>query len=252
MCFLFSTGYPTRAQGLIGAPIKIKRIQDNWQMPYPYPENCKRLLFSVPKNSDVHGMIDIGYSISADGNMHDLHLNTSSGVDEFDFDCLTALLGSLPYSKSLPVSQTKDIHFGLASGDCGITKNDMLRLKNQKVRQQFRTTNVFDADKFFLLNTIPVDVYFRYPGLLTMDQLINQKNLVAIPKSWFDSRNETTFDEISSNRQFREYFERWSNFFVAHSSTTKEELEEFSKKQVTDYPLMLFSPQPRNFNPRTN
>jgi hypothetical protein len=162
-------------------------------------------------------------------------------------------LGSLPYPRSLPASQTKDIHFSLACGDSGTTKNDLLRLKNQKVRQRFRKIKVFSSDKFFLLNTIPVDVYIRYPALLTVDQLINQKNLIAISKSWFDSRNEPTFDEISSNHQFREYFDHWSNFFVAHSSTTKEEVEEFSRKLVTDYPLMFIpAPQQRNPNPRTN
>lgn len=241
MHFLFLRGDLAHAQGLIGAPVKIQ--QDHGPTPpYPYPENRARLQFSVPKHPDAHDLIDIRYSISADGNIYDLHLVRSSGVDEFDFDCLTALLGSLPYPKSLPPVQTKDVSFGLASGDCGKTNNDILRLKNQSSRHQFRCDNVLYADQFFLINTIPIDVYFRYPKLFSVDQLINSKNLVAIRKSWFDASNEPTFEKILSNQKFREYFERWSVFFDTHPSVTKKEIEEFSKKLEADYPIMLWSP----------
>jgi hypothetical protein len=164
----------------------------------------------------------------------------SSGVEDFDFDCLCTVLSSAPLDKSL--NRAREQQFYLANGQIGTESLNAIRRLNTMNRAKFRQRTNFTPDQYFLCNAVPLDVLFRYPGLFSEADVCNEDNLRAIPKTFFEKRNTPALDCIVANKSLLKFYRKWAIFFRDHSQATKADIQTFRDGIEQEFQSMFVLP----------
>lgn len=230
------------ATGLEGASIVPKGCRPMPASdPAPWEKLIPRFASGVPGDSEVHNRIDVRFGVSKGGNVQEIQFEQSSGVFDFDFNCICAILGSFPLSKDLPAEARKQ-YLMLGSGDVG--REDSVRKALTAGRMNFRAKTNLHKDRYLCCNIIPVSILTRYPQRFTTDEICSQSNVRAIAKSFFEAHNAPTVKDVLANKRFRSFYQQWNVFFAEHPQANKEEIEKVRDGLDREYSDMFVTSKP--------
>lgn len=219
---LFVFGSVAIAQGMNGAPIDPEPGRQRPPDTQSPKNTVSRILYSVPGNDNVNSSLEVRFEVTKNREPSNLVVLRSSGVPEFDFNGICAVLSRAPIEET---DLSKQLFFIPGNGQ--IATNDEVRLLNTKARKEFRVKTGRDVDQYFVCNIIPIEVLYRYPNVLTTADVCSINNLRAIPKTFFEKHNEPTSVDIIGNKQLNLFYKRWADFYRTHETTTADELKKF-------------------------
>lgn len=248
-CLILSlTALPAaNGQSLVGAPVDpnpkgIARPSD-YELSCA-PNNRYMVTMSVPGNLSMKRGCSLSFDFkSKTGEVERLELMRSSGNPTVDFDCICAVLGSVPFEPNRN-GDHKNIQYTFGGRDLS-AKSEGIRAINRSQRDNMKeklSENGINSEDYFLCNVIPLSASFRYPGLFTDAELCDSKNLRFIPKTFFSDKNQPSFEMIVSNERFRAFFDKWSDFFSKNKKPTKEEIEKYRDGVDEEFSDMFSAP----------
>jgi len=232
-------------QSLSGAPTDpdpegIARLSDDEVE--SAPKNLYMVTKSTPGNASIKRGCSVAFDFDTRGHIEDLRLMRSSGIPEVDFDCISAVLGSAPYEPN-ERGIRKEVRLTFGGRDC-IEKDGVSAINKTErahLKESYAQKGVPSAD-YFICNSIPLSIFFRYPGLFKEEELCDYKNLRIIHKAFFSKNNEPTFEKIVSNPQFKQFYEDWYDFVSKNAAPTKEQIEKFRDGLDGKFADMLATP----------
>jgi hypothetical protein len=148
--------------------------------------------------------------LGGDGLLYDIEISSSSGDNQFDVECLEAVLGAdyfyqgLSSRRLVPLSVTfraaEHKQFGRT------TENYFKRNPEQK------------GEGCLAIYHIPTNILKRYPGLFTEKELLDDSNLYLVK----DAANHNENPQYHWLKDLYKNF--WTTFFQQHPKATKDEV----------------------------
>ena len=149
--------------------------------------------------------------IADDGKVYNAKFAAESDDLQANADCFQAFVSASGYSKRDDQNSGK-----LRAISFPFSKTIHLKYKSDAVKRFFASHKTRQEDSVAIRN-IPVDVLNRYPGIFTDEEIIGEKNIVAIPKA-------TYIAGIAAHAA------HWQAFFEEHPTPSKEQILQFAEK----------------------
>lgn len=230
------------AQSLLGAPVtpeanQIARPSDAELA--VAPKNRHMITMSTPGDPSIRTGCTLSFDFSNSGQIENVRLVRSSGKSKVDFDCLCAVLGSAPFVPN-EKGDRKNITYTFGGRDLG-PNDEGIRAEMRQQRADFTKKLNLPLPDYFVVNTIPVSLSYRYPNVFSDSELCGSANLRLIPKTFFSKQNEPTVQMIASNKRFRNFYDRWCDFVSKHDKVTQKEVEKFRDEVDREFSDMFIA-----------
>ncbi|MBX9723700.1 MAG: hypothetical protein K2X81_20005 [Candidatus Obscuribacterales bacterium] len=200
----------------------------------------KKLEIAVPYNAQVstNGCM-IEFSIDKTGRIKQIDQWGSSGHFDFDFECLSGILLAQPFSSEV-FEENPNRLFGWGTD---VEPKDGFKALLFHGERDFRTRTSCRPERYVLVHLIPICVSWRYPGVLTDEEISSPKNIRVIQTRFFEPRCAPNIDHIMANKQYKEFCEDWIQFFIANPKVTSQQVHSFADQLAERYKDMLILPE---------
>lgn len=204
-------------------------------------ELIKKLEITVPYNAQVGtNGCTLEFSIGKSGRVKQIDHWVSSGHFDFDFQCLSGILFAQPFPSDV-FEENPRRGFGWGSSD--VEPKDGLKALLFRGERDFRNKTSCRPERYVLVHLIPLSVSWRYPGILSNEEISSPKNIRVIQTHFFEPRNAPNIDDIMANSQYMAFSEDWIRFFVANPKVTAAQLHNFADQLADRYRNMLILPE---------